>query len=267
MKTDRKEIHRFVKEADLVLVGIGEEFECRQLLEQDQDYLRVREMLRQMKQEWMLPYVDASWLQDRLGNKVQESLNQLRRILEGKNYFIVSTCMSDFLKSAGFRTDRIVEPCGTYCKLQCVNGCEGSLETAEDSLLEQIREAIDGRRAWEELEFPKCQACGDKKVFNTLYAEQYLEQGYLPMWELYRKWLQGTINRKVCIMELGVGMKYPQIIRWPFEKTAYLNQKAIFVRVNENLYQLTPELSDKGYSVAENAVDFLTGEKSYGSNH
>ena len=71
------------------------------------------------------------------------------------------------------------------------------------------------------------------------------------------KWLQGTLNKKVLILEIGVNMEYPSIIRWPFEKTAYLNQKANFIRINESLPQLTEELKDKGISINVNGIEWL----------
>ena len=84
-----------------------------------------------------------------------------------------------------------------------------------------------------------------------------MEEGYQKQWEKYTKWLQGTLNKKLCILELGVELNLPSIIRWPFEKVAFYNQKASFFRVNESLYQMTENLSDKGVSIAKNAVDFL----------
>lgn len=78
-----------------------------------------------------------------------------------------------------------------------------------------------------------------------------------PMWDKYTKWLQGTLNRNVLILELGVGLKYPGVIRFPFEKAAYFNKKADFIRVHGRLYQMTEELGDKGISIAQNAVAFL----------
>ena len=72
------------------------------------------------------------------------------------------------------------------------------------------------------------------------------------------KWLQGTLNHKICIIELGVGMKYPSVIRWPFEKTAFFNNKAFFFRIHKKLYHLTEELNAKGRAVAQNPIEFLT---------
>ena len=70
-------------------------------------------------------------------------------------------------------------------------------------------------------------------------------------------WLQGTIHKSVMILELGVSMKYPSVIRFPFEKVAFYNEKAMFYRVNEKLYHMTEELHDKGISVKANAYDWI----------
>ena len=102
-----------------------------------------------------------------------------------------------------------------------------------------------------------CPECGAPLVLNNIYAENYNENGYLDQWNLYRKWLQRTLNHRLLILELGVGMRFPTVIRWPFEKTAFFNQKAYFYRVNENLYQLTKELSGKGYGISKDAVAWL----------
>lgn len=93
--------------------------------------------------------------------------------------------------------------------------------------------------------------------FNQLGVERYAQEGYLDQWNVYTKWLQGTVNRKLCMLELGVGMSYPGIIRFPFEKMAYYNQKAFLYRVHPRLYQLGEEIADRSRGIAENPVDFL----------
>ena len=55
-------------------------------------------------------------------------------------------------------------------------------------------------------------------------------------------------------------MNLPNIIRWPFEKVAFYNQKASFFRINEKLYQLTEEIGEKGISIERNARDYLLEE-------
>ena len=52
-------------------------------------------------------------------------------------------------------------------------------------------------------------------------------------------------------------MTFANIIRWPFEKVGFYNQKATFVRVNEKLYYMSEELKDKGIAIGKNAIDWL----------
>lgn len=77
-------------------------------------------------------------------------------------------------------------------------------------------------------------------------------------WENYLKWLQGTLNKNLFVLELGVGFKYPDVIRFPFEKTVYYNRKAYMCRINENLYQLPVEVKDKGTSYKLSTSDFIS---------
>ncbi len=82
-------------------------------------------------------------------------------------------------------------------------------------------------------------------------------------WENYLHWLSFTLNQNLCILELGVGFVQPQVIRFPFEKTCYFNQKSVFIRVHETLWQLSEEISGRGIAVKKNPVLFLTtGEES-----
>ncbi len=83
------------------------------------------------------------------------------------------------------------------------------------------------------------------------------EQEYIQHWQIYTKWLQGTLNHRLFLLELGVGLLCPSVIRWPFEKIALYNQKAFLCRINESLSQLPEELNGKGMSIAENAIDWL----------
>ena len=42
---------------------------------------------------------------------------------------------------------------------------------------------------------------GQRITGNTLKAETYIEEGYLPRWKDYMKWQTGTINRSLVILE------------------------------------------------------------------
>ena len=152
-----------IEHAQLVLVGIGEAFASGK----------------------SLAYVEAAY-------------HNLANMLEGKNYFVITTCTDRKIESAGLKKERVVCP-----------------------LLEEN------------------------------------DQEKETVWEIYLKWLQGTIYKKLLVLELGVGLVYPNLIRFPFEKTVFYNQKAELVRVHDKLFQLPVELKGRGISVEEDAVRLL----------
>lgn len=242
--------------ADMLLIGIGEEFEERDFLRTQPDYEGGAAYLEQINRPDLLPL-----LSDRVvktGGKAIAALESLRRIVADKNYYLVSTCQTDILEYAGFPEERTVSPCGTLKKKQCICGCEHSLTETGTSEREDMYHAITGRKGVADI-LGRCPYCNGEMGLNNIFLKKYIESGYLESWSRYTRWLQGTLNRKLCVLELGVNMDYPQIIRFPFEKVGYYNRKASFVRVNESLYQLTPELHDKGISIAKNSVDWLCG--------
>lgn len=77
-------------------------------------------------------------------------------------------------------------------------------------------------------------------------------------WDAYLHWLSFTLNQRLCILELGVGFFKPDVIRFPFEKTCYFNQKSKFIRINEEFPQLAKEIADRGVSIEKNPVEFFT---------
>ena len=95
-----------------------------------------------------------------------------------------------------------------------------------------------------------CQPC----EFNTLYAEHFEEPNYKENWDRYLKWLQGTLNKKLCILELGAGMRNLNTIRIRYEKIAELNLKSDFIRIHEYLYQIPAGLAERGTGIHKNAV-------------
>ena len=65
------------------------------------------------------------------------------------------------------------------------------------------------------------------------------------------------MNHKVCLLELGTGMKFPTVIRWPFEKITYFNNKASLIRIHSRLFQTTEEIKDRSTGIEYNPVEFV----------
>ncbi len=187
-----------IDEAQLILVGIGEEFENHK------DALK--------------------------------AYNMLAEKLKGKDYFVVTLCMDDIIFESNLDQEKLVAPLGGKRFKQCPDGC--------DDLYYSLDEEF-------------CSKCGKPLIYNNYEAENYVEASYLPMWEKHKIWLTKTLNKSLLIYELGVSLKLPQIITWPFERIAFFNEKAHFVRVNETLPMLSKEIAEKGEAFKQNSVDWI----------
>lgn len=250
-----------IDEAQVVLVGIGEEFN-----ENYEDIGKFPLLMSALEEvdtnptlEWIVPFLEKCYIEKHDEGKLISAYQKLYELIKNKDYFIVTTCIDGNIGKAGFDWERIVEPCGGYRALQCSEKCTEALTLPDDFVKLEEQALVDGV-GLDSLERPVCSLCGKPLVFNNILCENsYVESGYKPQWEKYTNWLQQTPNKKLCVIELGVGMGLPNIIRWPFEKAAYYNEKAYFFRINEQLYHMTKELENKGISVEMNAVDFLNG--------
>lgn len=250
-----------IADAQMVLVGVGEEFN-----ENFRDIAKFPMLMSALEEVdidpslgWTVQFLERLYLTKHNEGKILEAYRNLYEMLRDKDYFIITTCIDENIKKVGFDENRLVEPCGNYERFQCSAKCNNKLYPTEE-FTNLVNQALLDGVGLDSLDIPKCPDCGKPLAFNNILCESnYLEEGYQLQWKNYTKWLQMTLNKKLCIIELGVGMNLPNIIRWPFEKVAFYNQKASFFRVNETLYQMTEELSSKGISIGVNAIDFLHG--------
>lgn len=258
MNTDKEKFLQCLQEADMVLIGIGEEFDCVRDLNQNLKTKENRDRLADSENAWLIP----AWNMMQDNDDTFAALSKLAKLMEEKNYFVVSVSTHDRIRDVAWREGRLVMPCGGSRMKQCGENCGHQLfeVTGEDwnhikDYLEEFQ--CDSGKEPTQIDLGTCPSCGSPLILNSIYTAKYDENGYLDQWQIYTKWLQGTLNRKLLVLELGVGLQCPSVIRWPFEKVAFFNQKASFWRINEKLYQLSEELGGKGTSISRNAIDWL----------
>ena len=261
------ELSKAIKNADIVLIGIGNEWKYDfSKMKTNKEYMQIIDHCRN-GYEWLVPYIQYYYMQHNPEGYHIKEFQSIVQMLNGKDYFLVSTCAEKDPISGGFSQEKCVFPCGNYEYLQKIQDTDHNLIKAEESsayihLMAQIENLTEGVLAVEAIEKP-CLS-GEELIFNQkferLSAENYNEAAYLDQWQKYMQWLSASMNHELLILELGVGLDYPTVIRWPFEKVALINNKAYMMRVNQRLYQITPEIKEKAVSVPENSVDYITQE-------
>ena len=211
-----------IQDAEMILIGIGEEFDNTKILRKKKEYAKVRSELEESDAAWMIPALNRIYGDG--DNTVRDVLNRLAERISDKNYFVISTSTNDIIRDISWQEGRLIMPCGGSRMKQCMQGCEHGLTELDKSDWLTMREYLDNILTDTEnsaICLGYCPDCGKPLVLNNIYTEKYDENGYLKQWSVYTKWLQTTLNRKLLILELGVGMQYPSVIRWPFEKIAF----------------------------------------------
>lgn len=244
-----QKINDIINDADMILVGIGTEMaaKCPEL----------------EGEEALFPFYCSQYL-DNLpaDHELIQAYNRVRELVGAKPYFVVTLNTDDLVWKSKLEHDLIVAPCGSMGKMQCTEHISEAKEIRERVLTDLIEEhkeqgvtIVSGGHPEQAL----CPLCGAPLQFHTIEHEGYLEEGYLPQWNKYTRWLSCTLNRKLVILELGADFKFPQVMRWPFEKTVMYNRKATLIRVGTRFPQLPEELAEKGISVMQDPVEFLLG--------
>ncbi|MGN0159326.1 MAG: hypothetical protein ACI39W_09380 [Brotaphodocola sp.] len=233
-----------------VLVGLGEEWRIKGDKEKEAAvrcaYDKLYELLKDKDYFIVTMATDAVIFDTPLGSKTEQAVSTDHVEQEPFSCSVDEAMMAKMNElfppkevPKDTRFQRITAPCGNETWRQCSVGCRKDI--------------------WEPGEIPDdiCPHCGAPLVGNTMDATPYIEEGYLPQWDRYLRWLSGTFNKELVILELGVGFSKPGVIRFPFEKTAYFNQKSILVRVNGTLAQITEELAERAESITEPSVAWV----------
>lgn len=105
----------------------------------------------------------------------------------------------------------------------------------------------------------------DDLIFQCGFDKKHVAAPFLfpeeeENWSDYMKWLSFTLNRHLLVLELGVGFANPMVIRFPFEKTVFLNQKSKMYRVHPSLPQVTAEIAERGTAVLADPRNLFTEE-------
>ena len=171
--------------------------------------------------------------------EIEKAYGLLYELIKETDYFLVTTVTDGMVWKGPFDPKRIVAPCGNIGWQQCSQACTKDI--------------------WEagEVESGRCPHCGSPLVSNTIRCGCYIEEGYLPQWQEYTKWLSRTLNQPLTVIELGEGFAAPTVIRWPFEKTVFLNQNAYMYRLHGRFSQIRGELTGKAEGIPVDSVKFM----------
>lgn len=179
-----------------------------------------------------------------IGMKATNLYKEILELVKNKKYFVITTNVDDQFYKAGFDKDRIFATQGSYAYIQCSCACHDKIYNATDMVKEMVENIKDCKIPSELV--PKCPVCGENMEVN-LRKDAYFVQddNWYRQDEKYGKFLDNTKDKKVLLLELGVGFNTPGIIRLPFEQMVYNNDKWNLVRINKDNTSTFLDIEDK----------------------
>lgn len=156
---------------------------------------------------------------------------ELLKLVENKDYFVITTNVDHCFQRAGFDKDRLFYTQGDYGLFQCSEPCCQETFDNEEIIREMYAKQHNMKIPSELL--PRCPHCGKPMAMNLRSDDTFVEDtGWYRAQKRYAEFIRSHKNSRVLYLELGVGYNTPVIIKYPFWQLAAANPKAAYACVN-----------------------------------
>ena len=172
-------------------------------------------------------------------------------------YFVIKTNTDGQFINNGFDKERIFEVQGSYSKLQCSIPCHNKLYYNEELVKEMISNIDADLKIPTEL-VPKCPICGENMSVNLRCDDTFVEDdGWYISQKNYDDFIINNSNKKVLLLEFGIGFNTPGIIRFPFEQMTYLHSNFRLIRFNDKFPEVSKEIKDRSMEVTDSIGEVI----------
>ncbi len=156
----------------------------------------------------------------------------LLSLIEGKDYFVLTTNVDHQFQRAGFDKKRLFYTQGDYGLFQCSTPCYMETFDNETTVREMVKRQKDMKIPTDLL--PICPHCGAPLTVNLRCDDKFVEdEGWHKAAERYENFLRTRGGQKILFLELGVGLNTPVIIKYPFWQMTAKNSNAVYACVNK----------------------------------
>ena len=187
---------------------------------------------------WINRYQDAP----------KDTYQQLFRLVEEKEYFVLTTNVDHCFQKAGFDKKRLFYTQGDYGLWQCARPCHNRTYDNEETVRKMVQQQRNMRVPSELV--PRCPVCGAPMTMNLRVDGSFVEdEGWHQASDRYRQFLQRNRGKHVLYLELGVGGNTPGFIKYPFWQMTYGNPKAVYACINYGEACAPREIEDRSICI------------------
>ena len=176
--------------------------------------------------------------------------DDLLKLVDGKDYFVITTNVDHCFQKAGFDKKRLFYTQGDYGLFQCSEPCCQETFDNESVIREMVKRQENMKIPTELL--PVCPHCGKPLTMNLRSDDKFVEdEGWHRAAERYADFLRTREEQKILFLELGVGYNTPVIIKYPFWQMTAKNPNATYACINQGQAVCPPEIEQR--SICMNA--------------
>ena len=194
----------------------------------------------------------AYWSRYILVNRYQDApkpvYENLLKLLQGKDYFVITTNVDHCFQKAGFDKKRLFYTQGDYGLFQCSDPC--CQETWDNEALIRRMAAQQKDMRIPAALIPTCPHCGKPLTMNLRSDDKFVEdEGWHAAAERYENFLRTRAGQKILFLELGVGYNTPVIIKYPFWQMTARNPDAVYACVNQGQAAAPREILERSICI------------------
>lgn len=187
----------------------------------------------------------------------------LRELLDGKDYFVITTNADHCFQKAGFDKQRLFYTqgdCGLWqCRKPCHQETYDNEENVKACIMAQgfeidengdLKEPKNITMTVPENLIPHCPKCGRPMQYNLHGGDWFVQdKGWYLAQERYEKYLAAHQNGNVLYLDLGSGMNTPIIFKYPFMNMTYSNPNATYATINLGEAVTAREIADRSICI------------------
>lgn len=242
-----RQLKQLIEKADAVMLGAGAGLSASAGFSYDGDRFEryfgdfgMKYGFRDMYTGGFYPYATpeehwAYWSRyiwvNRYQNPPKPVYDNLLRLVQGKDYFVLTTNVDHCFQKAGFDKRRLFYTQGDYGLFQCSGPCRQETWDNKETIRQMVEEQRD-RKIPSEL-IPRCPSCGKPVTMNLRSDDKFVQdEGWYQAARQYNDFIRRNHGQRVVYLELGVGYNTPGIIKYPFWRMTAQNPKAAYVCIN-----------------------------------
>jgi NAD-dependent SIR2 family protein deacetylase len=165
-----------------------------------------------------------------------------------KKVFLLSTNADKQFEKAGLSTEQIFCTQGDYFHIQCRKGCHDKTYDAVN-LFRQMDSERKNCKIPHAL-VPICPVCGSYMDMNLRKDNHFVQdEEWYEAETRFGEFLSEAVDKKLVLIELGVGFNTPTIIRFPFEKLTREHENVKLVRLNLDQAIVPESLGDRAVGI------------------